>query len=211
VAAAAALVVVFWVANRGPRWQVSEITGAGEVEVNGERIAAADRARLQGAMTPGARVVIPAGGELELLSAGALVLQITSGTTMTVPTSPGRWLGKRIETEIEAGEARLSTGPRFRGATLIAHTAETTVRVTGTTLTIIREPAGSCVCVLEGTVEMTDRGSATVPVAPGLRRYVFADARPPRTEAIFPMEAMKLGMLKERAEPLLDPVRVPER
>src|SRR5205085_433042 len=105
----------------------------------------------------GARVRVPSGAAIEIAAAGDMVVQITSGTDATVPGVPGRWFGRRVEGELESGELRITTGPRFAGATLALTTPEANVVVTGTTLAVIREPAGTCVCVFDGRVRVGEK------------------------------------------------------
>jgi len=70
------------------------------------------------------------------------------------------------------------------------------VEVTGTTLAVICEPAGTCVCVFEGVVHVGAKGAAAEAVPGGRRRYVFSDGRPPEVADIRPAEIGKLGSFR---------------
>lgn len=196
-AAAALLVVTVWLADRGPGWSVMGTTGDGVAVVDGAPVPLTDRAGLARRMRPGARLAVPVGAEIELASASGLVVQVTSGTDFTLPATPGRWLNRRVVAAVERGEIRVTTGVAFRGARLRVDTPEAVVEVTGTTLAVICEPTGTCVCVFEGVVRVGARGGSVETIPTGRRRFLFNDGRAPETAAIRPMENTKLGMFRD--------------
>lgn len=196
-AAAALLAVTVWGTDRGPGWTVMATSGEGAVQVDGVAVALADREALARRLRPGTRLVVPAGAEVELASVAGMVVQVTAGTEVTLPGTPGRWLRRRIEGRVERGEIRVTTGSAFRGARLVVTTPEASVEVVGTTLAVIREPVGTCVCVYDGVVRVGALGAERVPVATGRRRFVFNDGRPPELADIRPMENTKLGMFRD--------------
>jgi len=99
---------------------------------------------------------------------------------------------------------RAVTGPAFHGARLAVETPEARVEVTGTTLAIICEPTGTCVCVLDGRVRVGTRGGAGMAdVSAGRRRYVFSDGRPDESAAMRPNEHVALGEFRARAMPMM--------
>ena len=198
VAAAAAVVVVLML-NAGPRWTLDGVTGSGTLSVDGRELAAHDLAAIRRAVHPGARVRTRADVQVDLRLPGLLTLQIAPGSEATIPTSPNRWFARRTRGGVIAGEVRVVTATRFRGATLSLSTAEARIEVSGTTFAVIRDSISSCVCVLEGEVAMSGPG-ASERVSAGTRRTLFRDGRPPLVEPIRPMEVMKLTMLRERAE-----------
>ena len=63
------------------------------------------------------------------------------------------------------------TGPAFHGARLAMDTPEATAHVVGTSLALLRNAeAGTCVCVLEGKVDVSyEDGKETVAVPAGKR------------------------------------------
>jgi ferric-dicitrate binding protein FerR (iron transport regulator) len=100
-------------------------------------------------------------------------MQVAPGTDLTLPASAGRWFGRATRASVANGEVRITTGTGFHGARLAVETPEAMVQVTGTTLAVICEPTGTCVCVLEGSVRVAAQaGGAGVPVSEGHRRYV---------------------------------------
>jgi ferric-dicitrate binding protein FerR (iron transport regulator) len=195
--AAAALFAVASLLNQGPEWSLRAAEGTGEVVVGGRRMPIADGA-LAGHLRPGARVRVPESGSIELMSAGMLALQITPGSEVTLPAVPGRWWGRAVRSELAGGEIRLTSGPRFRGARLEVTTPEATVEVTGTTLAVICEPAGTCVCVLEGRVMVGPTDGAMKPVDHGMRRFVYKDGRATGPDPMRDMERVKLGMFRDQ-------------
>lgn len=198
VAAAATLVVVSAL-NRGPRWELLSTRGSGDVVVDGVPVPIADDAELARRLKPGARLRLPADGQLEIASPGQFAFQVTPGTDLTLPAAPGRWFGRRTRAGVAGGEVRISTGAGFAGARLEVETPEVMVQVTGTTLAVIREPAGTCVCVLEGQVMVAARGEpAGVPVDAGRLRFVFNDARPPLASNMRPQEEAPLRDFRAR-------------
>jgi ferric-dicitrate binding protein FerR (iron transport regulator) len=195
--AVAALAVALVLANRGPGWTVLATVGDGVAIVDQMPVSLAHGEQLQGRLHAGARLTVPAGAEIELASAGSMVVQITAGTEFTLPASPGRWFGRRVAGAVRHGEVRVTTGPAFHGARLRVDTPEAAVEVTGTTLAVICEPPGTCVCVYDGVVRVGARGAAAESVPSGRRRFVFSDGRPPELADIRPVENRKLGMFRQ--------------
>ena len=196
-AALALLAVAAWMANRGPGWSVMATQGEGTATVDGVPVPLARREELVRRLRPGARLTVPAGAEVELASLSGLVVQVTAGTEFTLPATPGRWLQRRVTGAVRHGEVRVTTGHAFAGALLRLDTPEAAVEVTGTTLAVICEPAGTCVCVYDGVVRVGPGGTGMVSVPIGRRRFVFNDGRPPESAEIRPMEKTKLGMFRD--------------
>ncbi|HYM80359.1 MAG TPA: FecR domain-containing protein [Candidatus Limnocylindria bacterium] len=196
--AAAALAIAIGIANRGPAWRVVETRGEGMVIVEGRPVPVQHLAGRAKGLAPGARITLTGTTEIEIASQGQLVVQITPGSEITLPRPPGRWFGRTGTGAVWKGEIRVTTGPRFRGASLALETPEAAIDVVGTTFAVICERAGTCVCVLEGTVRVGPKGAAMKPVAHGRRMYVFNDGRAPEDAAIRPNEIGKLGMFRDQ-------------
>lgn len=181
LAAAAALVVVFGAVNRGPTWWVTAARGDGTVRVDGQTVALDDRDAMRRLLVPGAEIEVTGNAELDLCSNGVLAMQLSPGTRMTLPPPPGRWLGRRTELYARSGELRVTTGRRFPGAQLAVMSPTAAIEVRGTTLAVIIEDTGTCVCVYEGTAMVGRlRGGefADMHAVPGgMRRYVYKDER----------------------------------
>lgn len=202
--AVAALAVVVVLANRGPGWTVLTTTGDGVAVVDQTPVPIGHGEELARHLYAGARLTVPAGAEIELASAGGLVVQVTGGTEFTLPAIPGRWFGRRVAGAVRHGEIRLTTGAAFHGARLRVDTPEATVEVTGTTLAVICEPVGTCVCVYDGEVRVGARGAAAESVSSGRRRFVYKDGRPPELADIRPLENQQLGRFRDRRRAWLE-------
>jgi ferric-dicitrate binding protein FerR (iron transport regulator) len=93
---------------------------------------------------------------------------------------------------------RVTTGASFKGARLSLVTPEAAIEVTGTTLAVICEPTGTCVCVHEGVVRVGPRGGDMLAVPAGRRRYIFNDGRAPELAEIRPVEHVELDAFQAR-------------
>lgn len=196
LAAAAALVAVL-VANRGPEWHVVSSRGEGIAIVDGRPVPMGHADALAGHIRAGVRVRVPESAEIEIQSAAGLAIQIAAGSDFSLPNPPGRWFGRAITAELRAGELRITTDPTFHGARMAVITPETHVEITGTTLAVIREPAGTCVCVLEGRVMVGAVPAEMVAVEQGRRRFVFADGRPSEEAEMRPAEHQALPVFRD--------------
>jgi ferric-dicitrate binding protein FerR (iron transport regulator) len=199
-AAVGVLVLGGLIFNRGPGWQVLDVAGSGAMEVNGRSIPLSERGRLGRALAGGARLRLPEGASLTVTAPGRLAVEITSGTEAALSAPPARWLGRIATAQVSSGEIRITTGARFHGSRLDVKTPEAAVEVTGTTLAVICEPTGTCVCVMAGVVRVGARGQPMVAVPAGRRRYVFHDGRRAEQAEMRPIERVKLGEM-ERQNP----------
>lgn len=206
-AAAAAIVVTVLTLDRGPDWTLLATSGIGIVVVDGVPVPLEHREELSRAIRPGVRVRVPESAMLEIANPGNLVVQITGGTDATIPAPPGRWFGRVIHAGIESGEFRITTGPRFAGATLAVSSPEAEIEVRGTTLAVIREPGGTCVCVYEGVVKVGEKRGPMVDVGHGRRRFVFNDGRDPELAEIRETEVAKLGEFRDQRSDWLSRTR----
>ncbi len=195
VIAAGAAIVFF---ESGSAWTVIVTGEAGSVVVDGRRFDAADSQEFADLLLPGALLETDARTELQLVRDDTIALVVTPDTAMRVPAVPGRWLSRTTSATVERGEVRGVTGKRFAGARLRIELPDASVNVTGTVFAVFRNAEGSCVCVLEGLVEMQD-ATGVVGVAPLRRRVIPPHGEPPREEPIRPMEQMKLEMLRDQA------------
>ncbi len=197
-AAAAALLIVVVMANRGPVWQLETVRGDGIAVVDQQPIPLTHREQLARALRGGSTVVVPPGATLELAAAGNLMLQVTAGTEARLPAVPGRWFGREVNALVRHGEVLFTTGPSFHGARLAVATPEAHVMVTGTTLAVICEATGTCVCVLDGRVQVGTGPADMRPVEAGHRRYVFKDGRTPEMADMRDTEHLPLTDLRAR-------------
>jgi hypothetical protein len=148
----------------------------------------------------GAELAMPADGDLTLRAGNQMLLSIDPGSVVTLPGTAGRWYGRRLSGRVDAGVMRVSTGVSFQGASLALRTPEAQVHVTGTTFAVICEPAGTCVCVLEGVVRVGPLGAEMAEIPGGMRGYVYANGAPMVEATMRPDEAIKLGELRQRRD-----------
>src|SRR5262245_5878036 len=203
LAAAAVLVVVSVGSglNTGSPWRVGSVSGEGVAIVDEQPIPLNHHDELERALTPGAHVRVPMGCEIGIRSVGTIAIHMTSGTDGIVPGVPGRWFGRNVSGRVDAGEWRVMTGPRFHGAHLAIATPAAHVEVTGTTLAVICEPPGTCVCVYEGSVKVGRDRTSMVSVEEGRRRYVFMDpSLPMESDVMRPAEASALAEMHDQME-----------
>jgi ferric-dicitrate binding protein FerR (iron transport regulator) len=197
--AAAAVLAVFVadLANRGPAWTVLEASGTGDVLIDGDAIPIQRGDLLAERIKPGVEVEVPPTGTLEILTPRTLLVELTPGTKLTIPPPPPRYFSRNAELWTRAGLLRLTTGPSFTGARMDVHTPEAVTRITGTTIAVIMEPTGTCVCVLEGEVRVGPQGGgAMMAIGPGRRGYVFRDGRPLATDSIRETEKVSLARFR---------------
>ena len=215
LAAAAAITVAFGiVGNRGPQWRLLNVTGTGYVQADGEAIPVERLNLLAERLHPGVELVLPPTASIDMAAGSDLAMEILPGTSFTIPPAPARWFLRRSELYARGGEMRVTTGPTFQGAKLEMHTPDAMVQVTGTTLAVIMEPTGTCVCVLEGEVMMGARGVSAgpegsgggtmMPITSGHRGYVFRDGRNPERADIRPTELVALAKFRAIRYELLE-------
>ena len=215
LAAAAALIVVFGTLNRGPTWWVTAARGDGSVRVNGQNVALDDRDAMRRLLVPGAEIEMVGNAELDVCSSGVVSLQLTPGTKMTLPPPPARWVGRRTELFARSGVVRVTTGRNFPGARLAVMSPTAAVEVKGTTLAVIIEDVGTCVCVEDGTAMVGrrfgagDQATDMRPVAGGHRRYIYND-RATDVHQIRDEEHVKLVSFRESQRPWLMGTATPE-
>jgi hypothetical protein len=172
--------------------------------VNGVSLSVRDSGELTRRLKPGSRMKLESDQELELVSSGLLALQLSPGTEIVLPYAPGRWFGRNSRASVTGGSLRVTTGRRFSGARLAITTPEASVRVIGTTLAVISEPTGTCVCVLEGTAHVSPRRGGVTRVSSGTRCEVSRGARTSRVGDMRDAERPKLLDLRDRMQAVMN-------
>jgi hypothetical protein len=196
LAAAVALIAAV-VLTRPPAWRLVGVEGDGIAILDGRPVPLAHTEELASRLRPGLRIRVPEGATLEIASAGTMDVRMLSGADFTVPRLPSLGWSKRTSCELRGGELRITTGRRFRGTRMAIETPEAAIEVTGTTLAVICDPEGTCVCVLEGRVRVGPKGGDMASVAHGMRRFVFNDARAPESGSMREEERVPLRELSE--------------
>jgi ferric-dicitrate binding protein FerR (iron transport regulator) len=102
---------------------------------------------------------------------------------------------------VKRGEIYGSTAGGRLPAPLALVAPQATARVVGTTFAVFQNSEGTCVCLLEGAVEVR---AVTAPqdairVPEGHKCFVYSDGRPHAIVPIDDMERMKLDMIRDAA------------
>jgi len=202
--AVASVSIVAMALNQAPRWTALPSSGSGSLIVNGVPVPVRESAALTRRLRPGARVLLRSTQDLDLVSSGLLALQLSPGTEVVLPAPPGRWFGRVGRASVDRGLLRLTTGRHFDGSRLSITTPDATVSVTGTTLAVIAGPAGTCVCVLEGTARIRPHRGAMTAVSPGMRCRVARGERGSHEEEIRVAERPKLLDLRDRLKSVMN-------
>jgi hypothetical protein len=182
--------------NQAPAWRVVAGHGDGIATIDDRAVPLGHTHDLDRSIRAGAHLTLPVDADLELEAPGNARMQIVAGSDIVVPGVPGRWFLRRGAGEVKSGEVRITTEPCFHGATFALATPETHVLVTGTTLAVICESTGTCVCVLEGVVRVGANARAMNLVPGGMRAYVYADGRPLERVAMRETEIPALTALR---------------
>jgi hypothetical protein len=205
MAAIVAWLVVLAGLNQAPPWTALPSAGSGNVIVNGVSVPVRDYHRLTSRLGPGARVRLESDQDLDILSSGVLGLQLTPGTEAVLPAAPGRWFGRSVVARVDRGSLRVTTGLRFDGAHLAIITPDATIRLTGTTVAVIAEPGGTCVCVLDGTADVKASRGGVVHVPAGTRCDIARNGnKAPREGEIRGAERPKLQDLRDRLQAVMN-------
>jgi len=204
LAAAASVTIVAAALNQPPQWTALPTAGSGSVVVNGVSLPVQNSAELTRRLTPGSRVLLRSTQDLDLVSSGLLAMQLSPGTELTLPSPPGRWFGRHARASVDRGLVRVTTGRHFGGARLAITTPEATVHVTGTTLAVIAEPGGTCVCVLEGTAHVRPHRGTMTRVHPGSQYEVSRGAGATKVGDMREAERPKLRDLRDRLQSVMN-------
>jgi hypothetical protein len=205
VSATAGWLVVLAGLNQAPPWTALPSAGTGNVIVNGVSVPVRDYHKLTSRLMPGARVRLESDQDLDILSSGVLALQLTPGTEAVLPAAPGRWFGRSGVARVDRGSLRVTTGLRFDGAHLAITTPDATIRLTGTTVAVIADLTGTCVCVLDGTADVRARRGDIVHVPAGTRCDIARNGnKAPRTGEMRGAERPKLQDLRDRLQAVMN-------
>lgn len=203
-AAAAILVVMLLIQNRGPDWILIQSSKHGTAVVDGHVFDLGVKGQALDAFRPRADVALTGDAEITLLSPGVLAMQVAPGTAFHVPNPPGRWFGKTMRASLGQGELRFMTGPDFPGDRLIVKTPEGEAEVTGTAISVWRQGTTTCVCVLKGTAMIGTDAEDMQPVPAGKRKVMFGDDKKPEVLDIAPEHRDGMIPFVKRVEPYLE-------
>lgn len=174
--AAGVIALTGWWTNRGPDWRVVGASGEGRVVVGSTSFELIERDAISAAIRRGGVVRTEGAVTLDLVAPGMMAVAMGPGSSVKLSAAPGRWWSRSAHAHVDSGNTYFSTGRAFRGAHLAVRTPEVEVDAVGTSFAVLRGADGSCVCVMEGHVHVTNRaGGGPEDVPEGMRRLVGAD------------------------------------
>ena len=188
--AAAVAGLAFWGAQPSEHWTVTSVNG--EASLQGQ-VALADVTARAGT----ARTSQDSWFETRL--GERLLVRVGPRSRVDLPAGPGRWLSGERTLRIHEGEIYASTGHESLGFPLRIETAEATTTIVGTTFAVRRNELGTCVCLLEGRVDLEGGHGETASVPTGRRVQIFSDGTEPIVEDLTPEEISLLQGLLESA------------
>jgi ferric-dicitrate binding protein FerR (iron transport regulator) len=198
VAAAAAILFLVLVTNRGPAPQLIAVSGGGTVRVGGVSFTTDQTDEINRRLRPGSEVELDDEASVAIYYPGSMVWEFTAGSRFTVPGTPGRWFGRTIECALDFGEGRIRTGPDFPGTELTIDTPEGMTVLTGTLVSVYRDSEVTCVCVEDGTAMIgADPGDLEL-IHAGMRKVMFRDGRPAEVAEIAPSHERHLLEFDEK-------------
>lgn len=175
---AAAAVLAFFLLRPLPAttWSVTEANAAGYYTVDGIPYRAEQLKGLT--LRAGTELTCCPMGSITLKIPGELVFQLGNATHVRLDRERQGWFGHRLVARVDAGSTFGTTGPKFSGMRLF--TKETEVEVRGTTFAVISNPEFTCVCLLEGDLQVRPEGSPTpYRVNPTSQYFVYASREAP--------------------------------
>jgi len=191
VAAAAAILAVTFLLPQPERWRAQL---DGRLSFDGTDYLPGDEARLGAALEqPGTLETGVARARLEL--GDAFAVELLPNSSLAVPQLPSLDGVEPVAFELARGETYLRTSASYPGNPIVVRTALADVSLHGTTVGVLVDEQGTCVCVAEGTARVTStrlaNGFQDVGARSSLRVYSEAGVDP-RTEA-FPADDSGAG------------------
>jgi|GEM_PF-1963931 len=197
LAFAAAIVLMFfgYGAQAPHPWRLTAVS-----DPDGDLAGNTDRS--VGSILTAGELHTPEHGSFELTLGSSLRLRMAPCSGIVLPDAPRRWNPETMTIAVEHGELFGSTGGEKLPAAINLVTNVLSARITGTTFAVFRIPEATCVCLLEGSVQITPSvGNATpIDVPVESKVLIFNDGRPHEIVPIDGMERSKLQMLLDRAK-----------
>lgn len=174
LAIAAALFLVVRPVAQDPRW---------ELGADHDGVAVQNAALRDGVLLQDQTAQLDCSQRLASLNLGRRVrVEMVPGTVARF--CPPRSLKGVLEVPIElvSGELLVHLDPSLGPTRLVVQTSEGVVNLTGTSLSILREASGTCVCVASGSVRIDVKGQERPPLAidGGSSAFLFASGAAPR-------------------------------
>ena len=193
--AAVIVLMLFGYGAQSPHpWRITAVT-----DPDGDLRGRTDRT--VGTVIPAGSLESPEHGTFELSMGPSLTLRMAPCSGIVLPRAPRRWGPGDINIEVVHGELFGSTGGQELPAPVNITTDVLTAQITGTTFAVFRIPGATCVCLLEGGVQISPTVGDTTPVnvPRESKMLIYNDGRPHEVLPIDDMERMKLQMLYDHA------------
>ncbi|GJM44436.1 MAG: hypothetical protein DHS20C21_12780 [Gemmatimonadota bacterium] len=188
-AAAAAAALTLWGTTPSEQWTITTVQGTAHLD--GQVVHVDGRAGSGNARTTSDSWFETSLGE-------RLLVRVAPGSRVDLPAGPGRWFAGQRTLRVEEGEVFASTGNESLGFPLQIETPEATTTIVGTTFAVRRNELGTCVCLLDGQVDLKGAHGEEVSVPTGRRIQIFSDGAEPMVEDLTAAESAMLLGLRER-------------
>ncbi|MBD3161464.1 MAG: hypothetical protein GF346_04565 [Candidatus Eisenbacteria bacterium] len=200
-----AILLVLFIANRGPDWSIHRAYGDGAITIDGTSVAIDRIESAEPLLRAQESVRLGEEAGLEIRCGDLLVVEAVPGTEFTMPGRPGRWSDRSMRLHVENGEVRVLSGEEFAGHSLDLITPEGRTVLTGTIVSVFRNPELTCVCVLEGEAMIGEDAETMEPIPAGMRKVMFQDDRPALVTEIAPDHLTGLEEFAARNRDVFDP------
>lgn len=183
----------------GPELVATE--GTGRVTIDGQDFtignAADGTTALTEALQARSHILVGEGVTLDIVYPGSFAMRFSQGTDIVLPERPGRWFNRSVESPMFYGDISVRTGPDLEGGQLTIITDEARTDIHGTLVSVVRNDAVTCVCLLEGLAEITTPHTVLGAVPPGKRWVMFRDGSEPQLMDIVPPHQEHMESLDE--------------
>ena len=186
LAAAAMIAALLLGFNRLPGPDFLASNGVGTVTIDGRELPAGSTAEIDAALRAGGHVQVGEGGSLDIVYPGSFAMRLGAGTDMVLPPRPGRWTRRTVEGSVTYGEVSVRTGPDLAGGALVISTDEGRAVIHGTLVSVLRNEAVTCVCLIEGSADILTDAADLGAVPLGMRWVLFRDGSEPQLLEIVP-------------------------
>jgi len=176
--AAAVLLFALFLPRPAPTWAVQAMHGEGQIEIDGQILAADESALVARALGSGGRVRTLEEVSLDLRLDDRLLLALDEGADVTLPVLAEPGAPGPLISEVHHGELRIKTGPGFPGTELHILTTEGRTEIVGTIISVYKADDYTCVCVLEGTARIGVDEARLEDVQAGMLKVMFGNGRP---------------------------------
>jgi len=201
LAAAAILAIGFiFLASPAPRWKVIELGDETVVKIDGKAFPVDDRDSLARALQRAKESEVEK-GDMLLQVENLALFDISEGTRVAFEGFDLHGDGTEYELRVPSGRLRGVTGPAFHGRKMKVDADLFQGTIVGTAFAVDYEPHGTCLCCLDGEVEMDCSALHTHEGIPATKMcLIYRDGKtPPKHGDNPPKHRAPLQALEDRA------------